>query len=54
MEQVVPRLKARYREEVVPAMMKEFGYKNVWQVPRIVKVVARFVMDFPFESDDGP
>ncbi len=40
MEQVVPRLKARYREEVVPAMMKEFGYKNVWQVPRIVKIVV--------------
>lgn len=35
---VVPRLKKRYREEVVPAMMKEFGYKNPLQVPRLEKV----------------
>ncbi len=34
-----PRLKERYRNEVVPALMKEFGYKNVMQVPRIEKVV---------------
>ena len=33
-----PRLKERYRSEIVPALMKEFGYKNVMQVPRIVKV----------------
>jgi len=35
----VPRLKKRYREEVVPALMEEFGYKNVMQVPRLEKVV---------------
>ncbi len=40
MAEVLPRLKARYREEVVPAMMEEFGYKNVWRVPRITKVVV--------------
>lgn len=34
-----PRLKTRYREEVVPALMKEFGYTNVMEVPRIVKIV---------------
>ncbi|HXG42418.1 MAG TPA: 50S ribosomal protein L5 [Dehalococcoidia bacterium] len=34
----VPRLKQRYREEVVPALMREFGYRNVMQVPRIEKV----------------
>lgn len=34
------RLKERYRSEVVPAMMKEFGYTNVMQVPRISKVVV--------------
>jgi len=33
------RLKDRYRQEVVPAMMKEFGYRNVMQVPRLEKVV---------------
>jgi large subunit ribosomal protein L5 len=35
----VPRLKERYQKEVVPALMKEFGYRNVMQVPRIEKVV---------------
>jgi large subunit ribosomal protein L5 len=33
-----PRLKARYREEVVAGLMKQFGYKNVMQVPRVTKV----------------
>jgi large subunit ribosomal protein L5 len=42
-EQVVatrptPRLKTRYAEEIAPALMKEFGYKNVMQVPRLVKI----------------
>ncbi len=36
----VPTLKRKYREEVVPAMLKRFGYKNVMQVPRIEKVVV--------------
>lgn len=33
------RLKEKYRKEVVAALMKEFGYKNPNQVPRISKVV---------------
>jgi large subunit ribosomal protein L5 len=33
-----PRLKQRYQDEVVPALMQQFGYDNVMQVPRIVKV----------------
>jgi large subunit ribosomal protein L5 len=37
---MLPRLKERYREEVVPALMKEFGYKNVMQVPRLAKIVV--------------
>ena len=32
------RLKALYRETVVPALMKQFGYKTVMQVPRISKI----------------
>ncbi len=36
----VPRLKKKYREEVVPALMKELGYTNPMQVPRLVKVVV--------------
>ncbi|MFZ5917225.1 MAG: 50S ribosomal protein L5 [Chloroflexota bacterium] len=35
-----PRLKERYRAEIVPAMMREFNYRNVMQVPRLVKVVV--------------
>ncbi|HDH96783.1 MAG TPA: 50S ribosomal protein L5 [Proteobacteria bacterium] len=34
-----PRLKKLYREEVVPALMKKFGYKNIMQVPKLVKIV---------------
>ena len=34
------RLKERYQKEVVPALAKEFGYKNVMAVPRIEKVVV--------------
>jgi large subunit ribosomal protein L5 len=34
------RLKERYQKDVVPALTKEFGYKNVMAVPRIEKVVV--------------
>jgi large subunit ribosomal protein L5 len=34
------RLKERYVKDVVPALRKEFGYKNVMAVPRITKVVV--------------
>jgi len=36
----VPRLKDSYRKEVVPALMKEFGYRNVMEVPRLEKIVV--------------
>ena len=32
-------LKERYKKEIIPEMMKKFGYKNPMQVPRIVKLV---------------
>ena len=32
------RLKQKYQDEVVPAMMKEFSYKNSMQVPRLEKI----------------
>ena len=32
------RLKKKYQEEVIPAMIKEFGYKNPLQVPRLEKI----------------
>lgn len=34
------RLRIRYRQEVQPALMKEFNYQNVMQVPQIKKVVV--------------
>ncbi len=33
-----PRLLKKYRDEVVPALMKKFGYKSVMQCPRLVKI----------------
>ena len=35
-----PRMKERYQQEVVPALMAEFAYRNVMQVPRVEKVVV--------------
>ncbi|MEZ4711296.1 MAG: 50S ribosomal protein L5 [Caldilineaceae bacterium] len=34
----VPRLKSQYQDELVSALMKEFGYTNIMQVPRITKI----------------
>lgn len=36
---MVPRLKTKYEKEVVPLLMKKFGYKNKMQVPKLVKIV---------------
>jgi large subunit ribosomal protein L5 len=35
-----PNLKTFYHDEVVPALTKQFGYSNVMQVPRLVKVIV--------------
>ena len=34
------RLRDKYRGEVIPALQKEFGYKNVMAVPKVTKVVV--------------
>ena len=34
------RLKDKYQKDVVPALKKEFGYKNIMAVPRVEKVVV--------------
>ncbi len=39
-----PRLLERYRKEVVSALEKEFGYKNVMQVPLVEKIVLNIGM----------
>ena len=38
MEKYTPRLKKQYHETVVPALMKQFNYTTVMQVPRLEKV----------------
>jgi large subunit ribosomal protein L5 len=35
----LPNLKRKYRNEVIPALMKEFGYRSVMQVPRLSKII---------------
>ncbi|MCP2165843.1 large subunit ribosomal protein L5 [Goodfellowiella coeruleoviolacea] len=39
-EKIVPRLKTRYREEIVDALKKQYSYANPMQVPGVVKVVV--------------
>src|ERR1700730_398469 len=39
-ETTMARLKAKYQEDVIPAMMKEFGYRSVMQVPKLEKVTV--------------
>lgn len=34
------RLRDKYKEDVVPSMIKKFGYKNIMQVPKLEKVVV--------------
>ena len=41
---MIPRLKETYRQDVVPALMKEFGYRNAMEVPRLEKVVINIGM----------
>ncbi len=36
----MPRMKARYREEIIPAMREEFGFANIMQVPGLTKIVV--------------
>jgi large subunit ribosomal protein L5 len=40
----VPRLRQRYREDVVPKLRREFGIDNVMAVPRIEKIVLNMGM----------
>ncbi len=45
------RLQERYREEIVPALIEEFGYENVMEVPRLRKIVINIGMG---EALDNP
>ena len=37
---ITPRMLEKYKNEVAPALLREFGYKNVMQLPKIEKVVV--------------
>ncbi len=35
----IPSLKTKYKEEIAPALQKEFGYKSIMQVPKLEKII---------------
>ncbi|MCE5346349.1 MAG: 50S ribosomal protein L5 [Bacteroidales bacterium] len=35
----IPALQTKYKDEIVPALTKEFGYKTIMQVPKLEKIV---------------
>ena len=37
-QKIPPRLRDKYRAEVIPTLLKQFGYTNPMQVPRLVKI----------------
>src|SRR5690348_16573288 len=51
MAKTTPILQARYRDEIVTALMDEFKYTNVMQVPRIQKVVVNIGLG---EANENP
>jgi len=38
------RLKENYKKDIVPSLMKQFGYSSVMQVPRLMKIVVNVGM----------
>ena len=38
------RLREKYKKEVIPALMERYGYKNIMQVPDLIKVVLNIGM----------
>ena len=38
-KQYIPTLKTKYTEEIVPALVKQFGYTSVMQAPRLQKII---------------
>jgi len=41
---MAPRLKEKYTAEVMPAIMKDFSYKSVMQVPKMTKVIVHVTL----------
>ncbi|MEW8955388.1 50S ribosomal protein L5 [Clostridium sp.] len=48
---MIARLQEKYNNEVIPAMMEKFGYKNIMQVPRLEKIVINMGVG---EAKDNP
>ena len=53
-ETITPRLRERYQKEIVPALMKEFGYKNVMEAPRLEKVVVNMGVGVAGQTGGDP
>lgn len=47
----MPRLKEMYQKQVVPALMKKYGYKNTMQVPKLEKIVINMGLG---DTKDNP
>ncbi len=41
------RLKEQYQNEIVDAMIKKFGYKNIMEVPKLDKIVVTWALVKP-------
>lgn len=48
---VTPVMQTRYKDQVVPALMQEFKYENIMQVPRIQKIVVNIGLG---EANENP
>lgn len=46
----MPRLQDMYRKEIVPRLKEKFGYRNMMQVPRVVKVVVNMGLGDAIEN----
>jgi large subunit ribosomal protein L5 len=49
-----PRLKTRYQNEIIPALVKEFNYKNVMQAPRLEKVIINMGVGIAGQTGGDP
>jgi large subunit ribosomal protein L5 len=47
---MVPRLKQKYKDEIVDLMKKEFNYKNVMQIPKLEKIVLNMGLGDAIEN----
>jgi large subunit ribosomal protein L5 len=46
----MPRMQDLYKKEIVPKLKEKFGYRNVMQVPRLVKVVVNMGLGEAIEN----